>query len=101
MKFGLSVTALALLFTSCAHVHSFHQEPIASGAKGKSIVYEGEHTVWFRFDSDTSWVQGVRESFVSQCSTGNIQGVSSRLSTMNSFLHWKYHLRIQGFCVEN
>jgi hypothetical protein len=90
---------LACLLSSCAHVHSFHQEPFDTSINGTPIVYEVEHTVWFRFDSNTDWLEEARDRFVAQCSSGQVKGVSSRLSTMNSFLHWNYHFRMAGTCV--
>ncbi len=98
MRFVRVVPFLLLFSVGCASVHSFHQEPFDVDAKGTLVAYEAEHTVWFRFDNDTSWVQAAQDHFLAQCPSGKIEGVSSRLSTLNSFMHWNYHLRLAGTC---
>jgi hypothetical protein len=99
MKRFCFVLPVLVWLGGCASVHSFHQEPFDTAQKGKVVAHEARHTVWMRFDSDTDWAQNARESFVAQCPTGKIEGVSSRLSTMNNFLHWNYSLRLSGVCV--
>lgn len=95
------ILIIALLSSAgCAHVHSFNQDTILEG-KGRPIEVTGEKTVWFNFNFDDTFIDAAYEKFVDQCPNGQISGVSSRLSSENSFLHWYSRVHFAGYCQES
>lgn len=93
----LALSILALSLGACAHVHSFNQDTILGG-EGNFIETVGEKTVWFNFNFNSDFIDEAREKFMSECPDGQINGVSSRLSSENSFLHWTSRVRFTGYC---
>lgn len=93
----LALSILALSLGACAHVHSFNQDAILGG-EAEFIETVGEKTVWFNFNFDSDFIDEARTKFMSTCPSGQISGVSSRLSSENSFFHWKSRVRFTGYC---
>jgi hypothetical protein len=90
---------IVVLFAGCAHVHSFNQDTIVAG-EGRFIETLGEKTVWFNWNFDSDFIDETHQRFLAECPEGQITGVSSRLSSENSFLHWKSRVRFTGYCGE-
>lgn len=93
---------LALPFAAwgCFSVHSVGQDTIYP-QQGEQIEVTKSRRVWFRLNFDNDFAQAAHREFLSRCNGGKIHGVSTRLSTENSFLHWYYHIRITGYCVRS
>jgi hypothetical protein len=90
---------LVVSATGCSHVHSFNQDTIME-TRGRKIEITGEKTVWFNWNFDSDFIDDAYQKFLAECPKGQISGVSSRLSSENSFLHWYSRVHFAGYCSE-
>jgi hypothetical protein len=92
------------LLVSCSHsVHLVHVSDFTPHAKltsGKIIKAEATQKVILGFVTDVNYVDVARTNLISQCSNGDIQGITTRYSTSHSFLSWDNKIFMQALCVK-
>ena len=95
---------LSLFMFSCTHsVHLVHVSDFGSYQKqtsGKIIKASEEDHLVMGFTLSTNYVEKARKKLIAQCENGEIQGVTSRLSTSHGFFSWKNKILMQGLCIK-
>jgi hypothetical protein len=94
---------LLFIFGGCSHsVHLVNISDFDQKEKftaGKWIQVETEQTVILGLKFDTNYVDLAHRNLVAKCSSGDIQGITTRFSTSLGFFHWKNKINMQGLCL--
>lgn len=99
----LSKLFLLFFIVSCTHsVHLVHVgdfRPYQKLTSGEMIETTSEQWVFLGFTTQTDYVNQARETLMSKCSKGTIQGPVTRLSTSHGFFSWTNKVHMQALCV--
>jgi hypothetical protein len=96
---------IALGITGCAHsIHQYYAgdplPPSKATKPGRVVKADSQQFVFLSFAFNTDYADEAYRQLLSQCSKGDLAGITARYSTSMHFLSYTNKMKLEGLCYE-